>query len=89
MERIIQNQPWSFEKHLVVLYKFDEFSKLEDLVFDKTLFWVQVNDIPIHFMSKRVAKSICEIMGLMMMMEVILYRFMSQLIFLFPYVEEG
>ena len=60
VERIIENQPWSFDKHLVVLQTFEEFSKLKDLVFDKALFWAQVHDIPVRFMSKKVAKSICE-----------------------------
>ncbi|KAL0000208.1 hypothetical protein SO802_019810 [Lithocarpus litseifolius] len=45
VETIIKNQPWSFDKHLVVLQTFEKFSKLKDLVFDKTLFWVQVLDI--------------------------------------------
>ena len=38
VESIIENQPWSFDKHLVVLQTFEEFSKLKDLVFDKSLF---------------------------------------------------
>ena len=38
VERIIENQTWSFDKHLVVLQTFEEFSKLKDLVFDKSLF---------------------------------------------------
>ena len=29
VERIIKNQPWSFDKHLVVLQTFEEFSKLK------------------------------------------------------------
>ena len=45
VERIIENQPWSFDKHLVVLQTLEEFSKLKDLVFDKALFRVQVHDI--------------------------------------------
>lgn len=63
VERIIENQLSSFDKHLVVLEKFDEFLKLKDPAFDKAIFWVQVHDIPIHFMSKRVAESICNIIG--------------------------
>ena len=63
LERIIENHPWSFDKHLVVLQTFEEFSKLKDLVCDKALFWVQVHDIPIRFMSKKVAESICETIG--------------------------
>ena len=54
VERIIENQPWSFDKHLVVLQTLEEFSKLKDLVFVKALFRVQVHDI---------AKSIWETIG--------------------------
>ena len=55
VERIIENQPWGFDKHLVVLQTFEVFSKLKDPVSDKALFWVQVHDIPVLFMSKKVA----------------------------------
>ena len=34
VERIIKNQPWSFDKHLVVLQTFEEFSKLK-----RSSFW--------------------------------------------------
>ena len=63
VERIIENHPWSFDKHLVVLQRFEEFSKLNDLVFDKALFWVQVHNIPVRFMLKKVVESICETIG--------------------------
>ena len=63
VERIIENQPWSFDKHLMVLQTFEESSKLKDLVFDKALFWVQVHDIPACFISKKVAESIWETIG--------------------------
>ena len=62
-ERIIENQPWSFDKHLVVLQTFEEFSKLKDLIFDKALFRVQVHDIPVRFMSKKIVESICKTTG--------------------------
>ena len=42
--------------------KFEESSKLNELTFDKW-FWVQVHDIPIHFMSKQVAENTCDIIG--------------------------
>uniref|UniRef100_A0A7N2MD97 DUF4283 domain-containing protein n=1 Tax=Quercus lobata TaxID=97700 RepID=A0A7N2MD97_QUELO len=63
VERIIENQPWNFDKHLVVMEKFEESSKLNELTFDKAWFWVQVHDIPVHFMSKQVAENICDIIG--------------------------
>lgn len=34
-----------------------------NLVFSKTLFWVQVHDIPIRYMTKEVAENICDIIG--------------------------
>ena len=63
VERIIENQPWSFHKHHVVLQTFEEFSKLKDLVFDKALFWVQVQANPVCFISKKVVESIYETIG--------------------------
>ncbi|KAK9992096.1 hypothetical protein SO802_027081 [Lithocarpus litseifolius] len=63
VERIIENQPWNFDKHLVVMEKFKESSKLNELTFDKAWFWVQVHDIPVHFMLKQVAEIICDNIG--------------------------
>ena len=63
VERILQNQPWTFDKHLVVLKRYEEGSQVKDLVFDKAWFWVQVHDIPLSFMSKKVAESLCDTVG--------------------------
>ena len=63
VERIIENQPWGFDKHLVVLQTFEEFSKLKDQAFDKALFWVQVHAILVHFISKKIAESIHKAIG--------------------------
>ena len=63
VERILQNQPWTFDKHLVVLKRYKEGSQVKDLIFDKAWFWVQVHDIPLSFMSRMVAKSLCDTVG--------------------------
>lgn len=47
----------------MVLKKFNESSKLHELEFHKTWFWVQVHGILIHLLSKQVAEQICEIVG--------------------------
>ncbi|KAK7820139.1 hypothetical protein CFP56_039195 [Quercus suber] len=36
---------------------------VHDVIFSKTLFWVQVHDIPIRFMTKEVVENICDIVG--------------------------
>lgn len=38
-------------------------TSIRDLIFMKTLFWVQVHDIPVRFMNKDVAESLCEVVG--------------------------
>lgn len=36
---------------------------MNDLKFDRATFWVQVYDIPIRYMSREVAESICDTVG--------------------------
>ena len=47
VETIIENEPWSFDKHLMVLQCYDKDTPFEELQFNYTSFWVQVHDIPI------------------------------------------
>ena len=63
IDRILQNQPSSFDKHLVMLQRYNSDSLVRDLDFTKTLFWVQVHDIPICYLTKEVAENICETIG--------------------------
>ena len=63
IERILKNQPWSFDKYLVMLQRYNTDCLMRDLVFSKTLFWVQVHDIPIRYMTKEVAENIYDIVG--------------------------
>ena len=63
IERILKNQHWSFDKHLVMLQRYSTDCLVRDLVFSKTLFWVQVHDIQIQYMTKEVVENICDIVG--------------------------
>ena len=53
VKRIIQNQPWSFDKHLVVLQKFDEFSKLKYL----GAVWISCFPSPITLFSSPITQN--------------------------------
>ncbi|XP_075645354.1 uncharacterized protein LOC142616372 [Castanea sativa] len=63
VDRILANEPWSFDKSLVVLQRYDRNSPIDELSFDKTDFWVQVHNIPIKYKAKSVAKDIFESIG--------------------------
>ncbi|XP_065638603.1 uncharacterized protein LOC136071356 [Quercus suber] len=63
IENILANEPWSFDKHLVGLQRYDGVSVVENMSFNLTPFWVQVHGIPVRFMNKAVAEGICETVG--------------------------
>ena len=60
VDRILSGEPWSFDKSLVVLQRYNRLTPLEDLTFDKVSFWVQVHNIPIDYRSKSIVEDICE-----------------------------
>ncbi|KAL0011760.1 hypothetical protein SO802_006868 [Lithocarpus litseifolius] len=60
---ILSGEPWSSDKNLVVLERYERQTPLDDLKFDKVTFWVQVHNIPIGHRSKSVAEDICEAIG--------------------------
>ena len=62
-DKILASQPWSFDKSLVAIQRYDKGTHARDLVFDRASFWVQVYDIPIQFMNKIVAEGICSGIG--------------------------
>ncbi|KAK9983809.1 hypothetical protein SO802_033334 [Lithocarpus litseifolius] len=63
VDRILQSQPWSFDKYLVMLQRYDTDVLVCDLVFKKALFWVQVHNIPVRFINTKVAEGICDIVS--------------------------
>ena len=45
VERILSSEPWSFDKHLVVMQQYDKETPVSDVKFDKASFWVQLHGI--------------------------------------------
>ena len=64
VDTILENEPWSFDKHLMVLQHYDKDTPIEELQFNLTTFWVQVHDIPVRFMNQKVADGICSNVGM-------------------------
>ncbi|KAL0000754.1 hypothetical protein SO802_014535 [Lithocarpus litseifolius] len=63
VERIFEGEPWSFDKHLVLIQRYDNSIPVRELVFDQDSLWVQVHDIPAQFSSRDVAEKLCEAVG--------------------------
>ena len=63
VDNILANEPWSYDKNLMVLQRYEADLDVEDLSFNLTPFWVQVHGIPVKFMNKRGAEGLCEIVG--------------------------
>ena len=63
VDRILNSEPWSFNKHLVVMQRYDYDLPLEDIKLERTNFWVQVHGLPIKFMTIAVAEKICGVVG--------------------------
>lgn len=60
VDRILASEPWSFDKSLVVLQRYDWNSRIEELSLDKTSFCVRVHNIPIRYRNRSVVEDICE-----------------------------
>ena len=63
MDNILANEPWSFDKHLMVSQRYDGVREVHELDFSLTHFWVQLHGIPVKFMTTEVAESLCETVG--------------------------
>ncbi|XP_050289951.1 uncharacterized protein LOC126728125 [Quercus robur] len=59
VDRIIGSEPWSFDKHLVAMQRYDNDRPLEDIKYDRTTFWVQVHGLPLRYMTIEAAEKIC------------------------------
>lgn len=60
VDTIFANTPWGFNKHLMILQKYDGVSKIKDLNFNTTAFWIQIHGLPVKFMNMMVAENLCE-----------------------------
>ena len=63
VERIFEGKPWSFNKHLVLIKRYDYSILVRELVFNQVSLWVQMHGIPFRYLSRRVAEDLCAAVG--------------------------
>ena len=63
IDRVLEGEPWSFDRHLVVLQRIDRDDAIRSRDFRVTHFWVQVHDMPVGSFSLDLAKEIGSVVG--------------------------
>ena len=63
VEKVLQGEPWSFDRHLVILQRFDCCKSIKELEFRVCAFWVQIHDLPFKFKNPEMAEFISEAIG--------------------------
>ena len=63
VDKVLMGEPWSFDRHLVLLQRYDGKTTMKDLDFTTSLLWVQIHSFPFCFLSPVVAISIGETLG--------------------------
>ena len=61
--KVLHGEPWVFDRHLVVLQRYDGSSPVHELSFDRTSFWVQIHNLPFSLMTVEAAVSLGETLG--------------------------
>ena len=63
VDRILLSEPWSFDKHLVVLQQYEKEMPIYDIKFERASFWDQLHGIPLHYMTLEATLKISNVIG--------------------------
>nr|POF21472.1 hypothetical protein CFP56_18512 [Quercus suber] len=63
VEKVIMGEPWSYDRHLVILHRYDGKTPLADLQLSTAMFWVQIHNLPFSMLSPEIAMDIGETLG--------------------------
>ena len=63
-KKVLQGEPWVFDRHLVVLQRYDGTASINELSFDKTSFWVHIHNLPFSLMTIEAAINLGETLGI-------------------------
>ena len=66
VEKVLQGELWKFDRHLVMLQRYDGITLVMNLSFNKTSFWVQIHNLPFSLLTIEATFSISETLGTVM-----------------------
>ena len=68
LNRVIEHELWTYDKHLVVFEKVVENVPISALSFQYTSFWIQIHDLPIHCLNSETHEAIGSSLGTPLLM---------------------
>ncbi|XP_075654979.1 uncharacterized protein LOC142625167 [Castanea sativa] len=68
LERVLEHEPSSYDKHLVILERVVENIPISAIPFWFASFWIQIHDIPVHYMTAEFCNSIGSSIGSLLQM---------------------
>ena len=68
LNRVIEHEPWTYDKHLVVFEKVVANVPISALSFQYTSFWIQIHDLPIHCLNSETCEAIGSSLGTPLLM---------------------
>ena len=63
VEKVLKGEPWTYDRHLVVLRWYEGSTQVLNLCFNTTSFWVQIHNLPFSLLMVEVAFSLRETLG--------------------------
>ena len=63
LEQVLNTEPWSFDKHHMILHRYDKEVDVSEIDFNMVTFWIQVHKLPVCFRTIAVAEKICGAIG--------------------------
>ena len=62
-DRVLMNEPWSFDKHLVLFKCLENNSSTQKINFFHTLFWIQLHGLPLNKLNINIVEEVRKIAG--------------------------
>ncbi|KAK9991073.1 hypothetical protein SO802_026058 [Lithocarpus litseifolius] len=63
LERVLEFEPWSYNKHLVAFEWAVDAESMPSLAFTETVFWVQLHNIPERCLTQEIGEAVGNMLG--------------------------
>ena len=63
MNTMIQNGPWTFNQHILILWRLQETNQVDKIPLNQIALWVQIHHLPVGFHSSKISQNISNYVG--------------------------